>query len=79
MNGGKARTGVRGVSAEKVLLKFYLLHSNLAVRISNEDRLAIAPALIAIPVSSREDSIRLIGVGAVVLSVAKVSQDLNEG
>lgn len=37
----------------KVLLKFYLPHSNLAVRISSEDTIAIAPALIAVSMPVR--------------------------
>ena len=63
---------------EKVLLKFYLLYSNLAVCNIYEDNLAIAPASwqCSSPTRGRYMSNRC---GAVVLSIDEVRQDLNTG
>lgn len=63
---------------EKVLLKFYLLHSNLAVCKIHEDNLAIAPASWQC-YALTEGTVYVNRCGAVVLSVDVVRQDPNAG
>lgn len=65
-------------SVEKVLLKFYLQLSNLAVRFSNEDTMTMTPTSVAIPMPERAQYM-LYRCGAVVLFIAKVRQDLKVG
>ncbi len=54
-------------SAEKVLLKFYLHTSNLAVCIIYEDKKTMTPTSIAIPLPGKA-SVYATGVGLSVLS-----------